>query len=95
MKKTIEICIKKGSLIIFEEGIYEIPNDINIQVLEQEIVTVSRCCTGVVTGGRSELTKIEVVTGALRDAGFTIVDYKSNHDGQKFLTGLVIAPLKD
>ena len=59
----------------------------------------SKGCTGVAIGGTSDgvrkLTKIEVITRALRDAGFFIVDYKSNYDGARSLTGLVIAPLKD
>ncbi len=59
----------------------------------------SKACTGVAVGGVSgetrKPTRIEVIMNALKNAGYVIVDYKSNYDHQKNLTGLVIAPLKD
>ena len=79
---------------------FEFPNEKEMAEKYNEILEVldnhsgSKGCIGGPSVVR-KLTRIEVVTRALKDAGYVIVDYKSNHNENTDLTGLVIARLKD
>lgn len=98
-KNLEELTIPKGTVIHLRGIPFELPEDTKVLGLQSNLDLANqeslKGCTGVAIGGDRKLTRIEVVTRALRDAGYVIVDYKSNHNENTDLTGLVIARLKD